>query len=240
MSKITRMLISAAALSAVSACSNETTAPVTNSDLVVRKVQSETGNGAPSGFHYTLNIIGMGKEKTADMNATGSAMFVRLGRTGETVTTKIMLTESTTGEFAITDKNGTDGEAGYTLPAPGAYEIYVRALGKPGGSATLTTCAEGYVVDETQTADEVCSTENKVYTHSGRPRFENVTDEMTTIVISESTDEAAYLACGGTDTESNTGTETVVLFDDCLYNYFWKYDNNGLRILQVRIYPVAE
>lgn len=239
MIRTTRALLSVAGIAALSACSNEATAPIA-SDVAVRKVQSETGNGAPSGQHYTLNIIGMEKSKNADMNATGSAMFVKLDRTGTTVTTKIMLTESTTGEFAITDKDGTDGVAGYTLPAPGSYEIYVRAVGTPGGSAKVTTCAEGYVVATDSIADEVCSTENKVYTHSGRPKFENVTTQMTTILISEATDEAAYLACGGTDTLDNTGTERVELFDDCLYNYFWKYDNSGLRILQVRIYPTSD
>lgn len=234
-----RVLLGFTAIAALSACSSEPTSPAATSDLRVRQVQSETGNGAQSGFHYTLNIIGMEKGKNGDMNATGSAMFVRLDRTGSLVTTKIMLTESLTGEFAITDKDGTDGVAGYTLPAPGSYEIYVRAVGTPGGSARVTTCAEGYVIGADSTADEVCSTENKVYTHDGRPRFENVTQQMTTILISEATDEAAYLACGGNDTIGNTGTERVDLFDDCLYNYFWKYDNSGLRILQVRIYPTT-
>jgi hypothetical protein len=234
----TRVLLGIAGIAALSACSNEPTSPAATPDLTVRGVQSETGNGAQSGFHYTLNIIGMEKGKTADMNATGSAMFVRLDRTGATVTTKIMLTESLTGEFGITDKDGTDGVAGYTLPAPGGYEIYVRALGTPGGSATLTTCAEGYVDSlDIQHENEVCSTENKVYTHDGRPKFENVTLEMTTIVIDADLEPDAYLACTGDETGPDI---RVNLFDDCLYNYFWKYDNSGVRILQVRIYPIAE
>jgi hypothetical protein len=29
---------------------------------------------------------------------------------------------------------------------------------------------------------------------------------------------------------------TVSLFADCLEGYFWAYDNNGLRLLQVRFY----
>lgn len=231
-----RVLLGVATIAALSACSNEISAPA--SDLKLRTVQSETGNGAQSGFHYTLNIIGMEKGKTADMNATGSAMFVRLDRTGALVTTKIMLTESLTGEFAITDKNGTDGVAGYTLPAPGSYAIYARAVGTPGGQATLTTCAEGYVDSvDVRHEDEVCSTENKVYTHDGRPKFENVTQQMTTIVIDPDLEPDAYLACTGDETGPDVRVE---LFDDCLYNYFWKFDNQGLRILQVRIYPIAE
>jgi hypothetical protein len=243
MVKVTHALLSVAVFAAVSACSNDTTSPVSNSDLAVSYSQSETGNGAPSGHHYTLNIIGMEKGKTANMQATGSAMFVGLDRSGAKVTTKIMLTESTDGSFAITDKNGTDGVAGYTLPAPTddqgvqAYAVYARALGTPGGQATITTCAEGYVDStDAQIADEVCSTENKVFTHDGRPRFENVTQELTTIVIDDALEPGAYLACTGDETGPDV---RVALFDDCLYNYFWKYDNEGLRILQIRFYPIG-
>ena len=242
MIRTTRAVFGFVAIASVAACSNETTAPAVSSDLNVRTVQSETGNGAPSGQHYTLNIIGMEKGKTANMQATGSAMFVKLDRTGSSVTTKINLTESLDGSFAITDKNGTDGTAGFTLPAPqdgtGAqqYLVFARALGTPGGQATITTCAEGYVDSvDVRHEDEVCSTENKVFTHDGRPRFENVTNELTTIVIDADLEPDAYLACTGDETGADV---RVQLFDDCLYNYFWNYNNEGLRILQIRFYPV--
>ena len=53
---------------------------------------------------------------------------------------------------------------------------------------------------------------------------------MTTKIMldqSASAGEAAVTACGGT---------TVWLFDPCLQGYFWQYDNNGLKLLQVRFY----
>ena len=28
------------------------------------------------------------------------------------------------------------------------------------------------------------------------------------------------------------------LFDNALEDYFWSYDNNGLKLLQLRFYPV--
>jgi hypothetical protein len=34
------------------------------------------------------------------------------------------------------------------------------------------------------------------------------------------------------------GVTTVSLFDACLQGYFWQYDNNGLKLLQVRFYPI--
>jgi hypothetical protein len=33
-------------------------------------------------------------------------------------------------------------------------------------------------------------------------------------------------------------TEQVSLFDDALEDFFWQVDNNGLRLAQLRFYPV--
>jgi len=212
--------------------------------------QVETGNGAPSGEHFTLNIIGMRNVK-ADMedDLGGHAIFVNLGsRTGDAVTTKIMLAS---GDFAVLDKNGTDGRASFRLPAPAggtAYQIYARPLGTPGGMARITTCAEQVLVDGVYVEDEVCSTENEVFVRevgkNTSNKFENVTQSLTTIVIDDDVTETygettAYAACGGTDTDGDDAPIRVDLFDSCLENYFWKYDNNGLRVLQLRFYPAS-
>ena len=187
-----------------------------------------TGNGAPSGAHYTLNIIGVAKAKNPDMSGGGNVIFVALGtKSGAPVTTKIMLEQSAAaGEFAVLDKNGTDGEAKFSLPAPGTYTVWARALGTPGGQAKITTC----VTDVTGTiADgDICSTLNEVFVRgTGKSSFRNVTTALTTITLDAVADADAVTACGGT---------TVGLFDPCLQGYFWQYDNNGLKLLQVRFY----
>ena len=191
------------------------------------------GNGAPSGAHYNLNIIGVSKDKNPNMDqAAGNVIFVDLGsKSGAAVTTKIMLEQSAAaGEYAVLDKNGTDGEARFSLPAPGTYTIWARPVGTPGGQARITTCAED-VTGNGGVTDEVCSTQNEVFVRgTGKSSFRNVTTNLTTIVIDPNADAAAVAACGGT---------TVSLFDPCLEGYFWKYDNNGLKILQIRIYENA-
>jgi hypothetical protein len=212
--------------------------------------QVETGNGAPSGEHFTLNIIGMRNVKS-DMedDLGGHAIFVNLGsRTGDAVTTKIMLAP---GDFAVLDKNGTDGRASFRLPAPAggtAYQVFARPLGTPGGMARITTCAEQVLVDGVYVEDEVCSTENEVFVRevgkNTSNKFENVTQSLTTIVIDDDVtatygETTAYAACGGTDTDGDDAPIRVDLFDSCLENYFWKYDNNGLRVLQLRVYPAS-
>lgn len=234
MVKNSRSLLAIAAVAVtLTACSNEAVAPTATPDVPLRM-----GNGAPSGAHYTLNLVGVKKGKNVNMDSgSGSVIFVGLGSAQTTVTTKIMLSQSFDGSFQVIDKNGTDGTAAYQLPAPGTYTVWARALGTPGGSARITTCAED-VAGNGATTDEVCSTQNEVFVRgTGKSVFRNVTQALTTILISEALEEAAYLACGGNDTVGNTGEIRVDLFDPCLENYFWKYDNNGLKLLQIRFYP---
>src|SRR5438309_8349701 len=86
------------------------------------ELRGQTGNGAPSGPHFNLNIIGVSHDKSPNMNGSGNVIFVDLGtKTGDAVTTKILLSQSADGSFEVLDKNGTDGEASFALPVPGAY-----------------------------------------------------------------------------------------------------------------------
>jgi hypothetical protein len=180
-----------------------------------------TGNGALSGAHYNLNLIGVPKGKTADMTGdNGRRIFMNLFGN-----TKVLLNQSFDGTFSVLDANGTDGNgASFQLPAPGDYKIYARALGKPGGSSTLTTCAYDPVSGE-----DVCSTDMLVSVRgTGKSSFTNVTKELTTIDIDPALAAALSLTCQG----------TIDIFDSCLQNYFWSYDNNGLKLLQLRFYKI--
>jgi hypothetical protein len=178
-----------------------------------------TGNGAPSGSHYTLNLVGVPRDKTATMTgADGRVIFTKLSGN-----TKINLQE---GPFQVLDANGTDGNgASFQLPNPDpdgdgvtAYSVYARALGQPGGSAVATSC----VTDITGT---YCSTENVVLVRgSGKSSFDNVSKELLTL-------------CLDTDGDGVCDTRTS-LFSDQLASYSWSYDNSGLRLAQLRFYEI--
>jgi hypothetical protein len=217
------------ALGFLAGCGNENAGLEPSSTPAPALVTAATGNGAPSGAHYTLNIIGAPKSKNPDMGgAGGNVIFVNLGtKDGAAVTTKILLEQSASaGEFAVVDKNGTDGEAKFSLPAPGGYTVWARALGTPYGRAKITTCATD--VTGTVADGDICSTQNEVFVRgTGKSSFRNVTTALTTISLDPLADADAVTACGGT---------TVGLFDPCLQGYFWQYDNNGLKLLQVRFY----
>lgn len=201
--------------------------PANDAALNAPSAAMTTGNGAPSGAHYTLNIIGVPKGKTADMDGNnGHRIFVNLeGKT------KINLQNAdlTDGAFAVLDANGTDGDGAlFQLPSPDAdgdgitsYSVYARALGKPGGSVKVTTCAT-----DVTTGDEVCSLESYVtMREKGGSKFQNVSDELLSI-YADITDD---------------GIDNPVrypLFDDALQGYYWDYDNSGLKLLQLRFYEV--
>ncbi len=187
---------------------------------VVPLAAVNAGNGAPSGAHYNLNIIGVDKAKTADMDGSQRhTIFVPL-----VGNCKINLAE---GDYQVLDGNCFDGDgAAFQLPDPDpdgdgvtAYSVYARALGKPGGSAVATTCF-------TDAAGDVwCSTENVVLVRStGKSTFRNVSKELLSL-------------CLDTDADTICDTRTF-LFDDDNVDYFWSYDNDGLRLAQLRFYEI--
>ncbi|HEY6159041.1 MAG TPA: hypothetical protein VIV88_16455 [Gemmatimonadales bacterium] len=189
--------------------------------------KASTGNGAPSGTHFNLNIIGVSHGKSPNMaKGGGDVIFVGLGTSSDAVTTKILLSQSADSTFEVLDKNGTDGEASFALPVPGTYTVWARALGTPGGQAKMATCAT-FIDPTTGTSSVLCSTENEVFVRGkGKSSFRDVTSALTTISLVLGS--PAELACG---------TPTVSLFAPCLQDFLWQYDNNGLKLLQVRFYP---
>jgi hypothetical protein len=182
----------------------------------------ETGNGAPSGAHFNLNIIGVPKEKTAvDMTGnSGHRIFVLL-----TGNPRIMLKE---GEFAVLDADGTDGVAQFQLPSPDpeadgttVYSVFARALGTPGGKSITTTC----MVDPTDPTTQICSgIQLTLERKRGQSVFENV---------------SKYLLYIYADVTGDGVVDRVPLFNDKLKDYFWQYDNYGLKLAQLRFYQCA-
>ena len=197
-------------------------------------VAAGPGNGAPTGPHYNLNIIGVPKDKTAPMDDNnGHRIFVPLAGS-----TKIYLSE---GDFAVLDANGTDGPAAFQLPLPAEcyatvdpvtgdvvtptsctvrYTVWIRGLGKPGGHADMYTCAEdpelpgGYICSDPAWWVEVTRTK-------GKSTFTNVSREL------------LFLSA---DVDADGVMEHVQLFDPLFDTYYWQYDNYGLKLAQLRFY----
>jgi hypothetical protein len=230
-------MLSVAVAAAASACANDSTSPAASSaDLAARNGVSQTGNGAPSGAHYTLNIIGVKKDKSPNMTGgNGSRIFVDLGAKGTTSSTKIMLSE---GDFAVLDANGTDGSASFRLPNPDpdgdgttSYSVYVRALGKPGGKATMQSCYTDAQTGDTWCAVDIAGGVNPITIErtKGGSKFVNVSRDLLYVDVCTAVD-AITGAC--------TSSTVQPLFSDSLDSYYWQYDNEGLKLAQLRFYEV--
>jgi len=205
---------------------------------------AQNGNGITTvGPHYNLNIIGVTKGKNPPL--TGSdrhTIFVPLNTAANDPVpgADIWLTQ---GPFTVCDGNAFDAAfdcngtqiakqgavfqlpcntnittaAGTTLVpcttgATASYNVWARVVGTPGGSSTLTTCAT-----EPITGVLVCSTKKAVFVRMKPNKFTNVTDALTSLV------------------DANT-LQTVALFQGGFLNFFWDYDNNGNKLLQLRFY----
>lgn len=177
----------------------------------------DASNGAPSGPHFNLNIIGVPKNKTANMTSGGRIFVPLVGNC------QINLSM---GSFSVLDANCTDGKAGFRLPSPDpantgitTYSVYARALGKPGGRSTTTTCA----TDPT-TGELWCSVYAMVQVRStGKSAFTNVSRELLYIYA---------------DINADGKLERYPLFDSALQDYYWNYDNNGMKLMQLRFYQI--
>jgi hypothetical protein len=211
--------------------------------VIAASVPAFAGNGAPSGSHYNLNIIGMETCKQAALtDSNRHTIFVDLNSPDPTPKNPTPITELNPknkiflqeGPFQVIDGNACDG-ATFQLPKNDCtidgitvdvdscdYQVYIRALGSPKDNpfAQMTTCRTDTVANEFQ-----CSTETVNVTRSkGKSTFTNVTKELTTLCL---------------DTDADTVCDTrVLLFEDEAFQYFWDYDNHGLRLAQIRFYPL--
>lgn len=238
MSRWTPSTAALLALVVLAGCSDESTGPAAPALAV-----AETGNGAPSGAHYTLNVIGVPKDKSATFDGgSGHRIFVDLGRTGDGARTRINLRP---GDFAVLDANGTDGTASFQLPNPDpdgdgttSYSVYVRALGKPGGKATAQSCYEDALgswcaVDFAGGVEPITIERTK----GGAGKFTNVSQDLLFVDVCTAWDTGLD-GVAGTEDDVCTTVEQIPLFGNELLSYFWSYDNEGLKLAQFRFYEV--
>ena len=272
-----------AAVALVAAC---TDSPTTPAKTINPGGASRTlGNGFPEGGHdYRLNIIGVPKDKTADMdNNNGRRIFVQLesdnvvtspggtnnqlSKGGGNDQNHIYLCNSTNGEndvndprcdawratntnaFGVIDANATDGDGAIlAVPDPCAdddpltpctpsYSVWARTHG-PSGSATITTCADetGAGFDGT---DDVWCGSNGITLYAKSKKAVDITGSLLHMTVTiDGVTNPELAACLGISTTTST-TLDVFLFDRCFENYFWNYDNNGLKLLELRFYSAS-
>ena len=116
-----------------------------------------------------------------------------------------------------------------------AYSVYIRVLGKPQGWAEMYSGFYDPATDSTwislesiilkQTVEITDTDPYVTYVYrSSPPKFSDVTKQLLTIYMDMNLDGIP---------------ERYSVFDNALYTYFWDYDNNGLKHVQLRFYLIA-
>jgi hypothetical protein len=207
--------------------------------MVFAALPVSAGNGAPNGAHYNLNIHGVSNPKTAAMDdSSGHSIFVP-----EYGNAKIWLTSSgMSSDFQVVDANAFDSDgAEFMLPLPGEcygtknpltgdittpgtctirYTVWLRLLGKPGRSMDMYTC----ISDPDLPGGYMCSDPDwwvELTRNKGKSSFTNVSKELLFV---------------SADVDADKLIEHVQIFDPLFDEYYWQYDNQGVKLAQLRFY----
>ena len=217
------------------------------------------GNDGMVGKHFQVNLIGVSHDKIVDMtDSNRRAIFVPLD-SGDDVARKVKIKYVAGDSFAVLDGNATDDNVAiiqvpheycddYTSGCTDlvAYDVYAIALGKPHGSA-LVSAECNYtldVVDAGGTGDLACEDtllmgSFELSRSKGKPKVEDITD----IFRAEGCLDVAELdgTYSGTCESGDIEFSNLWIFNiEQLEYYMWDYDNNGLKLMQVRFYPSAD
>ncbi len=140
------------------------------------------------------------------------------------------MTRAKDGVFQVTDRNGCDGNGARFNIAPGYYNVYARAPGKPNKHVDIH--ANGMFNDSATGETIIPLGFVALPREKGQPKSVNI-NELFYVDVSLCT---AYDELLGTCTETTTYTGTRVFGIEELLACWWDYNNYGLKNLQVRFY----
>lgn len=217
-------------------------------------VMAGVGTGL-SGAHWNLNIIGVPKDKPVPSMTDSSrhTIFVPL-QSGGDVSRQVKIEYIRGDSFKVLDGNATNDNyaliqvpyeycSDYTNGCTDllSFDVYAVGLGKPGGAAIVTAeCTYNLdVVDTNGTAGLECEDtllmgSFEISRIKGKPQPVNITD------IFRAT---GCLDMGGLEGVCDTGDlefRNLWIFNiEQLVDYMWDYDNNGLKLMQLRFYETT-
>jgi hypothetical protein len=210
---------------------------------------AQVGKGL-SGAHWNLNIIGVPKDKTVPTmtDSNRHVIFVPL-QSGADVTRQVKIYYIRGEDFRVLEGNATnDNEATVQVPyefCPDldtgceellSFDVYAVGLGQPHRSAIVTAeCTYSLdVVGSATTCEETLKMGSfSVDRVKGNPKPVNITD--------------VFRATGCLDVDGSGSCNTGDLqFSNLwifnipeLQEYMWDYDNNGLKLMQIRFYETT-
>jgi hypothetical protein len=192
------------------------------STIALAGVENNDKNGwQVNGAHYNLNILA--KDTHADVgDSDGHTMFVK-----DNGKTQIYMTQG--DEFKVLDRNGLKGSAEFQI-APGYYNVYAIARGKPNGKVNIS--AFGNFTDETLQQKLIMLGFVNLSRDKKKPQSENINELFYVGPIELCTEVNDTGACVETVVYNDYWVFDIPYLDD----YFWDYNNTGVKLLQVRFY----
>jgi hypothetical protein len=156
------------------------------------------------------------------------------------------MTQDPDGEFKVVDRDGTDGEAEFNI-APGYYNVFAAALGKPNRGARITSWGE--FEDALEGTVLLWLGSVNLTRDKGKPQSLNISELLfVDVTLCTAIEDPDGVPDSGDEycTEETVYTDTWVFDIVELLEYFWDYDNTkneeegligGLKLTQVRFYP---
>ena len=217
--------------------------------LAAGSALAQNGNPCPGKKEYQFNIIGVPKNKNPDLtNNNGHRVFVDLnGPSTINFTGDTDLNDANGlqcgSNFQVLDANGTGGSSALVLvPCTNVtvssettgicFDVWATTLGGPGSASVDVVCTFDGTVSGTTLGDGSCllggAVDIPLERKSGKPVQTDVTK--------------FFRASGCFDTNGTVGCQSgektfsnVWIFNlEALQSYYWVYDNNGLRVTQIR------
>ena len=215
-------------------------------------VQAGIGNEIPDkGEHYNLNIIGVPHDKTADMKESNRhTIFVPLGENGVPKSVKIYVERNYANpdQFQVIDRNACD-EDGATIAVPFedygtlSFNVYATALGKPGGQAKVdatVTFEEGTYGSLLMDSFTLKREGGNLNPDKNNGKHKNEPHPLNISNIFRGTGWIDVCGeMGVQDPCDISFTNVWVLNVPTLLEYLWDYNNEGLKLMQVRFYPTT-
>lgn len=220
--------------------------------LVAGLALAQNGNPCPGDKEYQFNIIGMDKGKTPPMDGNnGHRIFVWLkGKstiymTGDTDpnTDGLQCGKS----FNVLDANATDADGAKLLvpcdpltadhlnPSV-CYDVWATPLGTPGGSTKINVVCEFTSCVGCNIDGGDCGLDTVDYElagHNGRPKQYDISGLFRASGCIDLGGEVGVCDTG----DINFNNEWIFNIEQLLY-YYWDYDNDGNRVVQIRFCDV--
>jgi len=197
------------------------------------------GNDMPSGPHYELGLIGRPNTYTGSgtENSNRHNIFIPLDTAGYVDgKVKLYMTQSADGGFLVVDGDATSDGVARLQIGSGYYAVFARALGKPGGNIFFSAWFTYWLDDAQQDISEAIWLGNVDLTRAkGKPQ----TVEISKLFYYSGTLWYDPDGTWGSGDEFPVNYNNEWVFDVEGFNeYWWDIDNNGLKRLEIRFYPV--